>query len=292
MTHPFIEKHGWTIVKPLPQDGSARSYIRLEKKGESALFMNCGPLKNISPVTSVKDFIEIGNWISSLGLRTPKVYESDLEANVAIIEDFGDISMKMAMENGEGVDKLYDVAAEILNVLQSSPCPLQIPAFHTSFMRKARQRFVDWYVPVVRKQKNPDGFVAEYHAMWDGIESTLDPYQTTFMHVDYHVENLMFLPGQNGTDCLGIIDFQEGMIGPTAYDLVNLLEDMRADVPLDIQKKLKAGYDENFLGWYRLLGTQFHTRLLGQCLRWAIHDNKPQYLKFYPRLLNYTKSAL
>jgi len=134
--------------------------------------------------------------------------------------------------------------------------------------------------------------VDSYHAMWDEVENKLDPYKESFMHVDFHVENLMYLDGGKGVNALGIIDFQEAMIGPNSYDLSNLCEDMRADVPQDIQAALKAGKDDNFLGWQRVLGTQFHTRLLGQCLRWAMHDNKAGYLKYYPRLLNYTQDAL
>lgn len=291
-SHPFIEKHGWSVAEILPQDGSARSYIRIEKNGNTALFMDCGPLEGMSYITRLSDFVRIGNWINSLGLRAPEIYEADEKTNVAIIEDFGSISMKQAIANGQDPKRLYMAANDILNVLQSSQCPLDLPHFKDSFMRKARQRFVDWYVPVVRQQKNPDGLVEQYHAMWDEVESQLDPYKTSFMHVDFHVENLMYLDGGQGLNALGIIDFQEAMIGPESYDLSNLCEDMRADVPHDIQSALKANKSENFLSWQRVLGTQFHTRLLGQCLRWAMHDNKPAYLKYYPRLLNYTSAAL
>lgn len=291
-SHPFIEQHGWLITEDLPQDGSPRSYTRIEKNGAHALFMDCGPLDGISYITRLSDFVRIGNWINSLGLRSPQIYEADEKTNVAIIEDFGSISMKQAIMNGEDPKRLYLAANDILNVLQSSECPLDLPHFKNSFMRTARQRFVDWYVPVYRKCKNEDGLVKSYHAMWNEIENQLDPYKESFMHVDFHVENLMYLDGGQGVNALGIIDFQEAMIGPESYDLCNLCEDMRADVPFEIQATLKAGRDENFLGWQRVLGTQFHTRLLGQCLRWAMHDNKPGYLKYYPRLLNYTENAL
>src|SRR5690606_14271243 len=113
-------------------------------------------------------------------------------------------------------------------------CSLELPHFEQSFMRKARQRFTDWYVPVIRGKANHERMAAEYHALWDDIESRIAPYQNTFMHVDFHVENMMFLPHNSGMHRIGVIDFQEGMIGPKAYDMSNLLEDMRADVPFEI----------------------------------------------------------
>jgi hypothetical protein len=155
-------------------------------------------------------------------------------------------------------------------------------------MRRARQRLADWYVPAVRGEKNPQGLRESYLAVWDEIESRLGTPEEGFMHVDFHVENLMLLAGGE----IGVIDFQEALRGPFSYDLGNLLEDMRADVPAGIQADLLKGRDETFLGWYRVLTTQFHMRLLGQCVRWALRDNKPHYMQFMPRLEAYVVKAL
>lgn len=288
----LIEKHGWTIKETLPQDGTFRTYTRVEKKGKTALYMDCGPLEGVPLVTRLSEFVTIGDWLRGLGLRTPEIYEIDEAANSAIVEDFGSTSLKMAMEQGADRMELYRTCTEVLEIMQAQPCPLDIPRYKTSFMRKARQRFVDWYVPVITGRANPDGFVEEYHDMWNSIEAQLDPYRETFMHVDFHVENLMLLNDGKGVNSIGIIDFQEGMTGPDSYDLVNLMEDMRADVPVEIQEALTSGKDANYMGWYRILGTQFHTRLLGQCIRWAFADNKPGYMKFYPRLLRNTTRTL
>lgn len=282
--HEFITSHGWSVVEPLAQDGSARSYTRIEKQGKTALFMDCGPPE----LTRLSDYVRIGNWLRSIGLRAPEIYEADENLNIAIVEDFGKTSVKAAITQGHDRTELYKSAAGILETLEQTPCPLTLGTFWASPMRRARQRLVDWYIPALRKEKNPQGLREGYLAVWDGIEQSLGKPAEGFMHVDFHVENLMVL--QDGS--LGIIDFQEALHGPFAYDLGNLLEDMRADVPKDIQQELLKGRDENFLGWYRVLGTQFHMRLLGQCVRWAIKDNKPQYMKFMPRLEAYVLNAL
>ena len=256
--------------------------------------MDCGPLEGIPYITRLSDYIRIGDWLREIGLRTPEIYEADESANIAIIEDFGSISMKQALEQGADAYELYKNAVDILSHIQSqTDCPLKLESFTDSPMRRARQRLVDWYVPALRKEKNPDGLRESYLATWDELEAGLDKPDKGFMHVDFHAENLMVLEGESGIRSLGIIDFQEALHGPLAYDLVNILEDMRVGVAEDIRAPLLQNKDENFLNWYRVLGTEiFHMRLMGQCVRWAIADNKPHYMKFLPRLENYIKRAL
>lgn len=284
----FAARQGWRTLETLPQDGSARSYTRLEKNGRTALLMDCGPLSGIPYITRLSDFIRIGEWLRSIGLKAPEIYEAEIDANIAIIEDFGKTSLKAALLSGHSAGDLYGEASTILRTLEEAPCPLDLGSFWASPMRRARQRLVDWYIPALRHEKNRHGLREEYLAVWDEIEGSLDAPKEGFMHVDFHAENLMVLPG----GALGIIDFQEALNGPLAYDLGNLLEDMRTDVPPDIQAALLKGRDETFLGWYRILTTQFHMRLLGQCVRWAIRDNKPQYMRFMPRLETYVMRAL
>lgn len=291
MNSPLLQKSQWTIIGKLPQDGGVRSYTRIEKNGIPALYMDCGDMTR-KGASDVRDFIRIGDWLRGIGVQTPEIYEVDIESNSAIIEDFGSISLKQAMAGGADALTLYKGAAEILEIMQAADCPLELPHFEQSFMRQARQRFVDWYVPAIRGQANDEGLVGEYHALWDGIERNIAPYKNTFMHVDFHVENMMYLAGNAGRNAIGVIDFQEGMIGPEAYDMSNLLEDMRADVPLEIRAALLAGKSQDYLDWYRVMGTQFHCRLLGQIMRWAFVENKTQYLQYYPRLVRYVQDAL
>ncbi|MFN3700382.1 MAG: aminoglycoside phosphotransferase family protein [Alphaproteobacteria bacterium] len=299
---PLYSPH-WTIVETLPQDGGLRRYTRIEKNSLNALYMECGD-PSLAGASDVRDFVRIGEWLRDIGVRTPQIYELFEEANAAIIEDFGAVSVKQAIVKSGGAAAMgyYKGAAEILKLMQNVPIselPQGLPHFEQSFMRKARQRFIDWYVPVLRQRANDSALVEEYHALWDGIEQRIGAAEEGFMHVDFHVENMMVLGGQSsghpsviGVDSIGVIDFQEGMIGPKAYDWSNLLEDMRADVPPDIRAALLDGQSREFLARYRVLGTQFHCRLLGQIMRWALAENKTQYMQYYPRLVGYVEAAL
>lgn len=288
--HPFILQHDYEAVEALPQDGALRQYTRIHKDNKTALFMDCGPDLGHGMGISLPDFMRIGKWLRSLGIRTPDVLAADETNNIAIVEDFGSVTMKQALMNAAPAEQmaLYDKAHDVLKTLQQAQCPLSLPSFEQSFMRKARQRFVDWYMPAILHDTPTQKMVQDYHEIWNAIEGTFPPPATSFMHVDFHVENILVLP--NGD--LGIIDFQEGMIGPCAYDVVNLIEDMRFDVPKAIQDKIRGSYDADFQNWMRVLGTQFHCRLLGQCIRWALQENKPQYMQFMPRLAAYVQESL
>ncbi len=97
----------------------------------------------------------------------------------------------------------------------------------------------------------------------------------------------MFLPGEKGLKRCGILDFQDALLGSGLYDLGNLLEDVRIDVPPAIRKKY-APHDPA----YRILATQFHCRVVGQFIRMAAKDHKTGYLQYIPRTQAYIQDAL
>src|SRR3546814_5879928 len=61
---------------------------------------------------------------------------------------------------------------------------------------------------------------------------------------DYHADNLMWLPERNGIRALGLLDFQGGLAGHPAYDLVSLLQDARRDVAEALEAAMIERYVE------------------------------------------------
>ncbi|MEI9982578.1 MAG: phosphotransferase [Aliidongia sp.] len=59
---------------------------------------------------------------------------------------------------------------------------------------------------------------------------------------DYHIDNLMLLDGRAGLQACGLLDFQDAVIGPIAYDLVSLVEDARRDVSAPVRNAMIARY--------------------------------------------------
>ena len=116
---------------------------------------------------------------------------------------------------------------------------------------------------------------------------------------DYHSPNLIALAERAAPRDTGIIDFQDALIGPEAYDLVSLLQDARLDVPATIESELLESYiaaaaaqepafDEALFRYtYAALGAQRNTKILGIFARLAKRDGKRQYLAHIPRIWGY-----
>lgn len=304
----FLAAHGLTSahMAPVGEDSAFRRYFRLTRAdGSSLILMEAVPDDSplATPGHSMLDFVRLSAYLRAIGLTAPEVYELDEASGYILLEDFGDLSFKKAQEDGKAArGDLYALATDVLSWLRchGRAGDVDLPEYYASHVHTGRRRVVDWYMPAVRGQRNPDGLVEDYLRVWDSIERTLPPVPTGFLHVDYHFENLMWMPDRTGLAQCGVLDFQGAMIGPVPYDLANLLEDARVDVPADLRAAMMERYcrtmsaDERdvFTAWYRVLATQFHCRVIGQFIRLAVRDGKPRYLSMIPRLAGYITDGL
>jgi aminoglycoside/choline kinase family phosphotransferase len=121
---------------------------------------------------------------------------------------------------------------------------------------------------------------------------------------DFHSPNLIWLNERPGIAKVGIIDFQDAVLGPAAYDLVSLLQDARIDVPEPQELALLTRYIKarratddtfdppDFAELYAVMSAQRNTRLLGTFARLNRRDGKPQYLRHQPRIWTYLNRSL
>lgn len=304
----FLQAHGWAglPMEPVGEDSAFRRYFRLRKvDGKTAILMEAMPdgHPNATPGHSLMDFVRLSGYLRSVGLAAPEVYELDNQEGYLLIEDLGDLSFKRAWAEGVAQrDDLYALATDVLSWLRqnSKPGAIALPDYYASHVHTGRRRVIDWYLPAVRGQKNPDGLAESYLAVWDSIEKSLPPVPRGFLHIDYHFENLMWMPQRTGLGRCGVLDFQGAMVGPVPYDLANLLEDARMDVPVDLRERMLDRYtqamtpdeSQTFRDWYRVLATQFHCRVIGQFIRLSVRDDKQRYLPMIPRVAGYIEEGL
>jgi len=103
---------------------------------------------------------------------------------------------------------------------------------------------------------------------------------------------------------IGVLDFQDMLIGSAAYDIASLLQDARVDVPESLEVALlgryvsaRRGDDARFdaaafAQLYATLAAQRATKILGIFARLDRRDGKPQYLRHMPRLWRYLQRSL
>jgi aminoglycoside/choline kinase family phosphotransferase len=295
---------GWTVQRPLTADGSSRRYSRVSNKaGRTAVLMESAP--DSSPLSTpghrIEDFVRIGRALRDCGLRAPEIYAAEPLSGFVLMEDFGDVTFHAALTSAAAPEPLYDLAARVLVHLRRHPPEIDdLPDYFASHVHTGRRRIVDWLLPLVRRAPNPDGLVEEYLDIWKNIERTLPPPEVGFVHVDFHVDNLMWIDGAHGTDRCGLLDFQGAIRGPPAYDAANLLGDMRVDVPACVHGPVLARLCEDlspqeadrFRLWRVVMGAQFHCRMAGQVIRLALVGNKPRYLDYLPHLLEMLRRDL
>jgi aminoglycoside/choline kinase family phosphotransferase len=126
----------------------------------------------------------------------------------------------------------------------------------------------------------------------------------TWVLRDYHSPNLLWLPERNDLARIGVLDFQDTLIGPPAYDVASLLQDARVDVPEAMEVALLSRYIRArrkggrsfditaFTRLYSTLAAQRATKIIGIFARLDRRDGKPQYLRHLPRIWNYLQRAL
>lgn len=284
----FPDRFGWSGPVALAADASARRYYRVGKGGRSAVFMDaaaCAP-------GELARFIRIAGWLRAAGLSAPEILEADEAGGFALLEDFGDLSFRAALAEGHGGAEIYMLAGAVLGHLQGQENLPDLPDYYDSGIHKGRRRVIDWFIPAARRMSNPDGLAERYLEIWDEIERGLSAPRQGFVHADYHMDNLMLLAGREGVKRCGILDFQGAMRGPVLYDLANLLYDARAEMDGELRAEILAGLDEGERLWTRVLATQFHCRVIGQFIKFAVRDGNAKYLCHVPRLQAYIAQAL
>jgi len=178
-----------------------------------------------------------------------------------------------------------------------------IPAFDTDAMMVEIGLMLEWYLPD-RDVTLAENTRAEFVAMWRDLLDAVTSGPTTWAMRDYHSPNLIWLDDRQDIAKVGIIDFQDTVLAPAAYDLVSLLQDARIDVPEQLELvllmryiKARRGADEDFdpaqfAELYAVMSAQRNTKLLGIFARLNRRDGKPQYLRHLPRIWTYLNRSL
>ena len=291
----FLAAHGWGQARraPLTGDASFRRYERLEKpNGARAMLMDAPP-----PKEDVRPFVALARHLAGLGFSAPGVLASDADLGALILEDLGDDTFTRVLAQGGDERALYALAVDALIALHRLPPARAVPRGlapydHKKLLDEAMLLF-DWYYPAVMGQRASAQAQKEYVMAWLGPAlSSLSDLPSTLVLRDYHVDNLMIVAGRDGTARCGLLDFQDALDGPAAYDLMSLLEDARRDIAPDLVKSMLDRYlaafpaldRAAFTGDFAILAAQRHAKVIGIFTRLCLRDAKPDYLVHIPRV--------
>lgn len=298
----FLAANGFkdATLAPLPGDASFRRYVRIRKGAKKAMLMDAPPQKENS-----RSFLDIANYLYAQGYSTPKILGEDLENGLLLLEDLGDdiFTPQLRTLGTASERKYYSAAIDVLagwhkNKL-ANPKKLPLPTYdHELLMREVRL-FSDWYLPQVMGKEKAFVPATEYLDIWLHILEKAPLTVDSFVHRDYHADNLLWLPRRAGLRRVGLLDFQDGVYGDPAYDMVSLLEDARRDVSPELANAMIKRYldatkqdAKRFKAAYAILGAQRNSKIVGIFVRLAARDGKYQYLNYLQRVWGHLEHDL
>jgi tRNA threonylcarbamoyl adenosine modification protein YjeE len=306
----------------LQGDASTRSYARLLLPHRSAILMNSPrqpdgpPIRDGKPYSALvhlaedmTPFVAVAGALRENGLSAPAIYSFDLAEGFLILEDLGDRVFGSEIAKGRKMAELWGAAADVLVELARRPpprdlpieghAPYRLPRYDAEAMLTEACLLIDWFWPALHGRPMPDALSQEFRALWRPLLAEAAKADPGWVLRDYHSPNLMWLPEREGMRKVGILDFQDALSGPLAYDLVSLLQDARLDVPEALERELLARYcaargaqsqqfsSDQFVSLYATLGAQRNSKILGIFARLAKRDGKRGYLAHIPRVARY-----
>lgn len=321
----FLDQAGWGGAErlPLAGDASTRRYTRLVDGARSAMLMDA-PAAAEAPAcppdatpeqrqalgynavarlagANLVAFAGLSNALCERGFSAPKILAEDFDNGFLLLEDLGDdlFARRLPGELHEGT--VYARAVDVLAAIHRSSFPDAVEAGgrswpllsydETALMAEA-DLFVDWYLGRHAGVELDAAAKEEWRELWQQAFQRLKSCPPGLVLRDFHAENLIHLPDREAEAGVGLLDFQDALIGHPAYDLVSLLEDARRNVDRKLATPLKARFVEQagiqdpagFDAAYAVLGAQRNAKILGIFVRLAVRDGKQRYLDLIPRV--------
>ena len=306
-------------------DASTRAYERLTKQnGETAILMISPPRPDGPPIRfgrsystiarlaeTIEPFLAMGTALAAEGLSPPKILAADAGTGLAIIEDLG--TEGVVGPDGPILER-YIEAVSVLATLHGRALPdtfpgyeerpYRLPPYDLDAMLIEVELLADWYVPHIQGNTLSSGQRATFINLWRQALIEIVSSKATWTLRDYHSPNLLWLAERQGQKRVGLIDFQDAVMGHPAYDVASLAQDARVDVADETELRLLSHYararraetpDFDMAGFaraYAILGAQRSTKILGIFARLEKRDGKPQYRVHLPRIARYLRKNL
>ncbi|MEM1046908.1 MAG: tRNA (adenosine(37)-N6)-threonylcarbamoyltransferase complex ATPase subunit type 1 TsaE [Pseudomonadota bacterium] len=316
--------HAGAYRRHLTGDASTRAYERIRNNDARHVLMNAPerpdgpPIRDGLPYSriahlaeSVRPFVAIAGSLREKGYSAPEILAADIDAGLVLMEDLGDA----AVVGPDGpIAERYESAIDLLADMHAGPWPetahlhdgstYRLPVYdETAFLIEV-ELYPDWYVPHVTGSETPPAARAEFLDLWQDAIDRLHDAPLAWVLRDFHSPNLIWMEGRTGVARIGLLDFQDALIGPAAYDVASLCQDARVTVSETLERALvdryctlrrsaDAGFDrEGFGRDYAVMAAQRATKILGIFARLDKRDGKPNYLRHIPRLCAYLERCL
>ncbi|ENU91736.1 phosphotransferase [Acinetobacter sp. NRRL B-65365] len=274
----------------LAGDASFRRYARIKLQNKTYMLMDAPPEKE-----DCAPFVNIDEFFDKNGVRVPHIVAKDLTLGLLLLEDFGDVVLSTLL-NDKTVDEYYAQSFKQLIELQQIDGQAHLPAYSYEKLMTEMRLLTEWMLPSLKIQPTEQQLETIEQAFdFLAIEATQQPQ--VIVHRDFHSRNLMKIENEQE---LGVIDFQDAVIGADTYDLISITRDAYVQWNAErvyqwfevFYNLLPASAKENrsfdqFKRDADLMAIQRHIKILGIFVRLFERDGKSGYLKDLPRVMWY-----
>ena len=280
---------------PIKNDASFRKYFRVDKK----ILMDADP--NLGE--DVGSFININHVLREFKLNVPEIFTIDKENGFLLLEDLGENIFSQIL-NSENEEQLYKQAIDVLVEIYKKDLNkfsnfTFLEKYSVEKLQDESQLFIEWYLKKYLKINITDTDIKNFKDIINKIFNNLDTKFEKLVLRDYHVDNLILQKSKLGLKQVGILDFQDAVLGSSSYDLISIIEDVRRPISKDLKNILikyfidLTGYDPNQLEKeLAFYSVQRNLKILGIFSRLNLRDNKSKYMGYNDNAWKYIESNL
>ena len=286
-------------IVPAGTDASFRSYFRVFVENKDTYIAVYAPPEYED---SVK-FVNIASLMEDMGIRVPKIISTNLQEGFLLIGDLGKETMLNAIKREVTKrEKFYGEAIEILFDIQTNGSKHlgDLPFYSKQLLMDEMRLFVDWFC-LRHLQIDPE-IIEDYgfEEIFEKLSESALGQNQVFVHRDFHSRNILL--SKKGE--MGVLDFQDAVVGPITYDLVSLLKDCYISLPSSkidywidyycsrlMDTELLDKNHQEFKLEFDLMGVQRHLKAIGIFSRLKYRDGKDSYISDIPRTIDYVSAT-
>ena len=291
-------------LRPASADASFRRYLRLDAAAGPLVVMDAPPA-----LEDTRPFLRVAELMQAAGLRVPRVLAQDVAQGFLLLEDLGPQTLLPLLDPArpDAARPLLLAAVDALLAWQRATRAGVLPDYDEPLLARELALFPDWYLARHRGVTLSDTDRATLGQQFALILRACQAAPRVYVHRDFMPRNL--LPPLGDDPRLGVLDFQDAVLGPLTYDIASLMRDAflswDEEVVLDItvrywERARKLGLMD-FEDWHRdfgafwraveWMGLQRHLKVAGIFARLTLRDGKPRYLADAPRFIGYIRAT-
>ena len=301
----------------LPGDASNRHYYRAHSEGKSWILMRIlddAPAKLFEEKTTLKKvdelpFVNVQRFLEGIGTPVPKIHVWDKAKGLMLIEDWGDLMLEGVVKEGNGkrIRALYEKSIDAMVKLQvegtakiDESCIAYHQRFNVELLVWEFDHFLEYGVEVRENKPMEASDKSAVRAIFQAIAREIESQPRMLTHRDFHSRNVMI----HGNDQIGLIDFQDALMGPPAYDLASLVRDAYVTLGEDVVDALVAHFlarraeagapldAERFRRDFDLTSVQRNLKAAGRFVFIDVKKGNDKFLRHIPPVLGYVRRNL